>query len=212
MISRTQLLAILWMAACQAPLWDFSGKNTGVGCCHFLFQGYSWPRDQTHVSCIPCIAGRFFTHWAIGEAQFKSFCVEWCHSDCVRALGLKWLFNFSILLYIYSSFFILKNIYLRWVLVAAHRPFSCGAWTLECTGFRSSGTQAYCSVACGILVPRPGIQPASPALPGGFLTIGPLGKSRVFNFLTSTFTFLLSPFQGSDTNTSISTLVDLQSF
>ena len=26
-------------------------KNTGVGC-HFLLQGSSWARDQTHVSCI----------------------------------------------------------------------------------------------------------------------------------------------------------------
>ena len=34
-------------------------------------------------------------------------------------------------------------------------------------------------VARRILVPPPGIrmEPASPALPGGFLTIGPLGKS-----------------------------------
>ena len=31
--------------------------------------------------------------------------------------------------------------------------------------------------ACGILVPRPGIEPASPALEGGFFTAGPPGKS-----------------------------------
>ena len=34
-----------------------------------------------------------------------------------------------------------------------------------------------CPVACGILVPRPGIEPASPALEGGFFTTGPPGKS-----------------------------------
>ena len=34
-----------------------------------------------------------------------------------------------------------------------------------------------CPAACGILVPRPGIEPASPALAGGFLTTGPPGKS-----------------------------------
>ena len=28
--------------------------------------GSSWPRDQTHISCIP---GGFFTHWAVGEAN-----------------------------------------------------------------------------------------------------------------------------------------------
>ena len=32
-------------------------------------------------------------------------------------------------------------------------------------------------MACGILVPRPGIEPASPELQGGFLTTGPPGKS-----------------------------------
>ena len=28
---------------------------------------FSWPRDQTHVSCI---AGRFFIDWAMKEAQY----------------------------------------------------------------------------------------------------------------------------------------------
>ena len=35
-----------------------------------------------------------------------------------------------------------------------------------------------CHAACGILVPRPGIEPESPALEGGFLTTGPPGKSQ----------------------------------
>ena len=39
-------------------------KNTGVGC-FVLLQGSSQPRDRTQVSCI---AGRFFTVWAIREA------------------------------------------------------------------------------------------------------------------------------------------------
>ena len=34
-----------------------------------------------------------------------------------------------------------------------------------------------CPAACGILVPRPGIEPMSPALEGRFLTTGPPGKS-----------------------------------
>ena len=34
--------------------------------------------------------------------------------------------------------------------------------------------------ACGILAPRPGIEPASPALEGRLLTTGPPGKSRDF--------------------------------
>ena len=34
-----------------------------------------------------------------------------------------------------------------------------------------------CPVACGILVPRPGAEPVSPALEGVFLTTGSPGKS-----------------------------------
>ena len=74
---------------------------------------------------------------------------------------------------------------------------SCGLWALECRlsscGARAPGrvgsvvcsTRALllrcessivvarglsCAAACGILVPRPGIEPASPALEGGFFT------------------------------------------
>ena len=32
-------------------------------------RGCSRSRDWTHVSCVSCIAGRFFTHWAMREAQ-----------------------------------------------------------------------------------------------------------------------------------------------
>ena len=39
-------------------------KNTGVA--HPFFSGSSWSRNQTGVSCI---AGRFFTIWAIREAS-----------------------------------------------------------------------------------------------------------------------------------------------
>ena len=34
-----------------------------------------------------------------------------------------------------------------------------------------------CPVACGILVPQPGIEPVSTALEGRFLTTGPPGKA-----------------------------------
>ena len=35
-------------------------------------RGSSQPRDRTHVSCVSCIAGGFFTHWATREAQSVS--------------------------------------------------------------------------------------------------------------------------------------------
>ena len=39
--------------------------------------------------------------------------------------------------------------------------------------------QGSCPMACGILVPQPGIEPVSPALEGRFLTTGLTGKSRL---------------------------------
>ena len=43
--------------------WNSPGKNIGVGC-HSLLQGR--PRDWIEVSCV---AGRFFTIWAMRAAQ-----------------------------------------------------------------------------------------------------------------------------------------------
>ena len=45
--------------------WNSLVQNTGVGSLPF-FRGSSQPRNRTGVSCI---AGRFFTNWAITEAQ-----------------------------------------------------------------------------------------------------------------------------------------------
>ena len=48
-------------------LWDSPGKNTGEGC-HALLQGSSRPRDGTHLSYTPALAGTFFTSSATWEA------------------------------------------------------------------------------------------------------------------------------------------------
>ena len=74
---------------------------------------------------------------------------------------------------------------------------SCGAQAPGHVGSVVCGTQALslscvssvvvahglsCPAACGVLVPWPGIEPASPALEGGFFTTGPPGKSHPFCF------------------------------
>ena len=107
-------------------------------------------------------------------------------------------------------FFFLKNqfylffyFWLHWVFVAAHGlsvvVASGGNSSLRCAGFslrwplllRSTGSRHAGFSSCGTRaqlfrgmwdLPRPGIQPVSPALAGGFLTTAPLGKSRVFCF------------------------------
>ena len=45
--------------------WNSPGQNTGVGSLSLL-QWIFWPKNQTGVSCI---AGGFFTNWAMREAQ-----------------------------------------------------------------------------------------------------------------------------------------------
>ena len=60
----------------------------------------------------------------------------------------------------------------------------CDTWALQLR--RASSVVVAggisCPVACGVLVRRPGIEPASPALKGGFFTTGPPGKSQQFIF------------------------------
>ena len=67
-----------------------------------------------------------------------------------------------------------------------HRlPSSCGVQALKHMGSVVAAHGLICPAACGILVPRPGIEPASPALEGGFLTTGPPGKSLNYKFKMS---------------------------
>ena len=53
--------------------WDYPGKNAAVGC-HLLLRGSSQTRDWTQVACI---AGKFFTVWAMREALFLVYCPLW---------------------------------------------------------------------------------------------------------------------------------------
>ena len=47
---------------------------------------------------------------------------------------------------------------------------SCSAQAPERAGSVVAALELSCSVACGILVPRPGVKPMSPALEGGLLS------------------------------------------
>ena len=68
--SPVQLFATLWTVSHQAPLsmgfsWQkcWSGKNLSSA------RGSSPPRDQTPVSCVSCITGRFFTTESPGNTK-----------------------------------------------------------------------------------------------------------------------------------------------
>ena len=60
--------------------------------------------------------------------------------------------------------------------VARGLPSSCGAWSPERAGSVVVAHGLSCPTACGILVPLPGIESASPALEGEFVTTGPPGE------------------------------------
>ena len=76
-----QLFATPWTVACQAPLpWDFSGKNTRVGC-HFLLHGIFLTQGSN-----PCLqhllhCSQILYHWTTSSVQFSSvaqLCLTLC--------------------------------------------------------------------------------------------------------------------------------------
>ena len=62
----------LYLARLFCP-WNSPGKNTGVGF-HVLSRGFSWPRDQTRISCGSCIVGGFFTTEALRNPHLLTHC------------------------------------------------------------------------------------------------------------------------------------------
>ena len=98
----------LWTNRLLCPR-EFPGNNIGVHCLA-LCRGSSWPRDQTHVSCSSCIAGRFFTT----EPPDKRLCV------LVFCLVLwfymaSWSIILIIMHYVVSTFIFFSNLNLRFV-------------------------------------------------------------------------------------------------
>ena len=68
-------------------------------------------------------------------------------------------------------------------LAVVHRLSSCGTRALEHVDSVVVARGLGCPMACGMLVPQPGIKPMSPALESRFLTTGPPGKSPGMLFL-----------------------------
>ena len=62
--------------------------------------GSSWPRDQTHVFCVPCITGIFFTTSTAWEACYviwkytKGWYVVYCkHNENIQGQSREWFPN-----------------------------------------------------------------------------------------------------------------------
>ena len=81
--------------------------------------GSSWLGNGTGVSCI---AGRFFTNWAMRKAQllpnyifynfYNSCCFIWCIGSCEFFLSSKWMCLLSL-----KVFFFISVIFLAWILI-----------------------------------------------------------------------------------------------
>ena len=50
------------------------------------FRGSSWPRDQTHISCVSCFTGGFFTSESLRKPRIKT----WMTVICVNFQHLSW--------------------------------------------------------------------------------------------------------------------------
>ena len=81
------------------------------------------------------------------------------------------------------DFCFLGFFFLSIYLFMAVLSLSCGTRAPERMSSLVAAPGLSCPAACGILVPRPGIEPMFPALEGGFLTTGPPEKSLFFIFL-----------------------------
>lgn len=100
-----------------------------------------------------------------------------------RSTYLFLFFFHLIKIYIYTHLFI----WLHWVLVVGLGIFYCSTWTLQlwyhrlqsCWASEDPPHSYSCSVVYGVLVLQTGIESESPALPSGFLTTGPPGKSLI---------------------------------
>ena len=138
---------------------DSPGKNTWVGC-HSLLQGI-FPTQGSNWGLLHCSS--FFTVWATMEAnRCWQMLPTWLLSNStpnwelvVKHLPIHHLRAGLPLIQVLITSFCLFCFFLFFVLVALGLS---------------------CLMACGILAPRPGIEPAFPALENRFLTIGPLEK------------------------------------
>ena len=75
-VCSVRLFVTPWTVAHQAPLlMGFFKKNTGMVAISSS-RGSSWPRDCTHISCVSCIAGGFFTLWDIRKTLLMK---AWLH-------------------------------------------------------------------------------------------------------------------------------------
>ena len=112
--------------------------------------------------CFRCVCNYSLKYFSVALKSLSD------NSMCDFGVGVCWLSFFVCLFYYY--------------LVVS--GLSCGTRIfVAARGLFLVARRLICPAAFGILVPPPGIQPASPALEAGFFTTGPPAKSLAFQFL-----------------------------
>ena len=133
-----------------------------------------------------------FPHWCIYSVSMENSdiilpFIKWCFwpkwyyvavSQTSKHTKLKKRFN----LQDFPQVTNLSSILLWSMWVVSCLFFDCIGSSLWHTSLEVAAHRLNCPVACGILVFPPGIEPASSALEGGFLTAGPPGKSPHVDF------------------------------
>ena len=86
-------------------------------------RGSSWLKDWIHISYVSCIAGGFFTHWAMGEAHTATTPVQSIHYHLLPKslqLSCNWSSRFC---YCSSSLFLLFLKFRSDHITPLHKPF-----------------------------------------------------------------------------------------
>ena len=102
-LSHVQVLETPWTVALQASLsMGFPRQEYWTGLPFPTLGESSWPRDQTHVSCISCIDRQILYHYHLGNPARTMVLLFWpqpwsslfwpqaLHSQCIAAHGLTW--------------------------------------------------------------------------------------------------------------------------
>ena len=115
------------------------------------------------------------------ELSSTSTCVRFfCKEDGL--FSLLYVFTHS-LLYVFIHISMDLVYFTLWVIILSYFYFACTRSSLQREGFSCCCAWISYPMACGILVSRPGIEPVSSALEGGFLTTEPAGMSLIFCFV-----------------------------
>ena len=144
---------------------DSPGKDTGVGC-HFLLQGIFLPRDQTHLSVSPALAGGSFTTNATWEAlqnlqlRFQKYLFSHDIIQFKKFLFINLLFfgyAGSSLLCVGYSLVQCTYFLLQWLLLLRSMGSSVQASIVVAHGLQSLGSvvvaqRLSCSTPCGNLL------------------------------------------------------------